>query len=73
MIVAMAGRTFIHSCGNCDAMCDDRSWKNLLVGYDRWERTVQVIDFPDELLPAFAFEMEYQAQVAELRKDLEDK
>lgn len=64
---------FIRSCGNCDAMCDKRSWKNLFVGCDRWEHVIEVIDVPDEMLPAFAFEMEYQTQVAELRKDLEDK
>ena len=66
---------FIRSCGNCDAMCDNRSWKNLFVGCDRWEHVIEVIDVPDEMLPQKETDAqaEYNNKVAELRKDLEDK
>lgn len=66
-------RTLIHSCGNCDTLCKERSWKNLLVGCGEWSRTVQEIEVPDELIPILAFEMEYQSALADLRNDLLDK
>ena len=65
----MFGRTWIHSCCNCDAMCDERTWKNLFVGCERWERTIKVIDCPDDILPQAAFEIEFQKEVEKLRED----